>query len=229
MGGGGSKTTPQEAVLQTYQERHQTAEKINAQAHDVMKAFKGAIEKSGFADQGVCDKLAIIYEQRLRQFEPVQLRRLGLMLGLEANNAAFGNETSYAEVVQKGCQDIIAFYKRKVDVLEYLLQQTQACLDQSKEINELFERTKALQLGDAGELPYDPSTYKLAIQLDSQVIGQYNRLRELAGAVILDQTLTADELESLFAKIKQIVEASNAVCGARTAAIKSNLPRTGSQ
>lgn len=229
MGSGGSKTTPQEAVLQTYQGRHQTAEQINAQAHDVMTAFKEAIEKSGFADKKVCGKLAIIYEQRLRQFEPAQLRRLGLMLGLEANDAAFGGEISYAEVVQKVCQDIIAFYGRKIDVLEYLLQQTQACLDQSKDINELFESTKALQLGEAGELPYDPSTYKLAIQLDSQVIGQYNRLREIAGAVILDQRLTADELESLFAKIKQIVEASNAVCGARAAAIKSNLPRAESQ
>jgi len=73
-------------------------------------------------------------------------------------------------------------------------------------------------------LPYDPKTYKLGVDLDNQVVAQYKRLRNLANALILDQTLTGAELESLFAKTKKLVEASNAICGARAAVIKSQLP-----
>lgn len=225
MGARGSKTTPQEKVINAYEANHQRAEEINDQAHKVLKEFQTAIENSGFTDQKVCDKLAIVYERRLRQFEPKQLQRLGLMLGLEANDAAFGDKISYEEAVDQVCQDIIAFYKLKIDVLTYLLQQTEFCVQKSKEVNELFQQNGALTIGEDGELPYDAKTYKVAVDLDNQVVAQYKRLRNLANALILDQTMTARELESLFAKTKKVVEASNAVCGARSAVVESQMPR----
>jgi hypothetical protein len=186
---------------------HETADRINTKAHQILEKLREAIENTGYKDADFCEKFVQIYTEQLAQFGVESLKELGTRFHvLPAADTSAGAEDS-EEYKRAVCAKIIEYYQLKFDIVDYLIANTQLCWDQSQKLNNWFLEHKSEELSPAAQ-----SLFAQASELDDVVVGQFNQLEHLVDYVLNDRDITIEDLNEFFQMIKDTVQEHNAYC-----------------
>ncbi len=160
---------------------------------------------------GICERLTFIYEDRLKQFNPNELKSLGIRLGLIAPTDKFKN-INLTDLKSSLCTSITSYYQRKLNLLVTVKRlidperPESSCLQSLEIANKNYYE----MLSKSSDQSLQATYYERLIRLNTLAENWYTALDKRL--VELQNEVSIDRLNQLESEVNSLIRRGDRNC-----------------